>query len=67
MTSDKLDELDDLAETLKELTINDSGYYVSNSANANESKGDPASDPKTFHHTSDKKKRKVTYTSKGIL
>ena len=43
-----------LPETLKVLTINDSLYY--------DSKGDPASDPKTVTHNSDGKKRKVTDT-----
>ena len=45
-TIEKLDTSDKLAETLKGLTINDSEYYVSNSATTNDAKGDPASDPK---------------------
>ena len=35
-TSDKLDKLDNMANTLKYLTINDAGYYESNSAAASE-------------------------------
>ena len=49
------------------MTINDAEYYVSDSANANDSKGYPASNPKTVAHTSDGKKRKVTDTSNGIF
>ena len=54
-TSEKLDKSDELADKLKDLTINDAQYYVSNSATANDAKGDPASDPKTVTHTSDGK------------
>ena len=67
MTSEKLDKSDALAETLKELTINDDGYYASDSANANDAIGDPASDPKKVTHTSDGKKIKVKDTSNGDL
>ena len=67
LTSEKLDKSDDLVETLKELTFNYDGYYVSNSANTNDAKVNPASNWKTFTHTSDGKKRKVTDTSKGNL
>ena len=52
-TSEKLDKSYALAEMLKELTIYVSGYYWSDSANANDEKSDPASDPKTVTHTSD--------------
>ena len=62
-TSEKLDKSNALAETLKGFTINNAGYYESESANANDLKVDPVSDPKTFIHTSDRKKRKVTDTS----
>ena len=51
-----------LAETLKWFTINNIGYYESDSANRNNSKVDPASDPKVATHTSDREKIKVTYT-----
>ena len=54
-TSEKLDKLDDLAETLKYLTIHDAEYYVASSATKNDAKGDPVSDPKTVTHTSDGK------------
>ena len=64
-TSEKLYKSGDLAETLKDLTINNPEYYVSNSANGNKTKGDPASDPKKVTHTSDGK-GKVTDTTNGI-
>ena len=67
LKSEKLDKLDELAETLKELTINDTGYYLSDSANANDAKGYPASNQKIVNHTSDGKKRKFTDTSNRIL
>ena len=67
LTNEKLDKSGDLAEMLKDLTINDVEYYVSSSENTNDTKGCPASDPKTFTHTSDGKKIKVTDTSNGIL
>ena len=62
LTSDKLDKLDEPAETSNESKTNDAGYYVSDSAYMNDAKGDPASDPKTVTHTSDGKE-KVTDTS----
>ena len=52
---------------LTDLTINDAEYYVSESANMKDAKGDPASDPNTVTHTSNGNKRKVTDTSNGIL
>ena len=61
-TSEKLDKPDELADMLKDLTINDAEYYVSNSVTANDAKWDPASDPKTVTHTRDGKER-VTNTS----
>ena len=39
LTSDNLDKSDELVETLKDLTINNAVYYVSESANANGAKG----------------------------
>ena len=62
LTSEKRNNLDALAETLKVLTINNSGYYESESANTNDAKGDPTSDQKVATHPSDRKKRKVTDT-----
>ena len=67
LTIEKRDKPNKLAETLKDVQINDAKYYVPDSANENEAKGDPASNPKTFNHTSDGKKRKVTDTSNRIL
>ena len=67
MTCEKLDKSDELSETLKDLKNNDAEYYVSNSENANDANGDPASDPKIITHTSDGKKRKVMNTSNRIL
>ena len=43
LTSEKQDKSDGLAETLKGFTINDAGYYGSESANVNDAKGNPAS------------------------
>ena len=48
-------------------TINDAGYYVSESGEKNDKKGNPESDLKTVTHTSDGKKRKVTDTNNKIL
>ena len=59
LISEKLNKSDEMAEALNILTINDSEYYVSDSANANDAKGDTASDTKTVTYTSDGKKRKV--------
>ena len=67
LKSEKLDKSDKLEEMLKDFTINNAEYYVSGSANTNDAKGDPASNPKTVNHTSDRNKRKVTDTSNGIL
>ena len=67
LTSENLDKSDGLVENLKELTIIYAGYYESDSANANDAKGYPASDPKIYNHTSDRKKRRVTDTSNGYL
>ena len=57
LTSERLNNSDVLAKTLKLLTINDAGYYESDK---NDAKGNPASDPKLATLTSDGKKRKVT-------
>ena len=67
LTSEKRNKLDILAETLKGLKINNTGYYESESANANDAKGDPVSDPKVATHTSYGKKIKVTDTINGDL
>ena len=60
LTSQRINNLDTLAETLKVLTINDAGYYNSGK---NYAEGDPASNPKVATHTSDGNKIKVTDTS----
>ena len=57
LTSERMNNSDALAETLKGLTINDDGYYNSDE---NDAEGDPKSNPKLATHTSDGKKRKVT-------
>ena len=61
-TSERLNNLDALAETLKLLTINDAGYYESEE---NYVKFNPAISPNVDTHTTDGKKRKVTNTSNG--
>ena len=53
LKSEKRDNLDVLTETLKGLTINDSGYYEPESANANNEKGYPASNLQVATHTTD--------------
>ena len=58
--------MDELSDTLNDLIINDAEYYVSNSATANDAKGNPAINPKTVTRTSDVR-GKVTYTSIVIL
>ena len=59
LTSETLNNSDALAETLKRLTINATIYYESFE---NDTKGNPASDPKVATHNSDGNKRKVTDT-----
>ena len=66
MTSEKRNNSGALAEALKGLTINDAGYYESDSANVNDAKGDLASNPKVATHTSDGKKRKLQTLAKDI-
>ena len=58
LTSENLDKLYELVETLKDLTINAAEYYLSESVNSNDAKGNSASDPKTVDHTSDGNKKK---------
>ena len=67
LTSEKLDKSDALAETLKYLTINDTAYYESDSANENDEKVDSTRNPKIVTHTSDENKRKFTDTSNRYL
>ena len=54
-TSEKLDKLDDLADTLKDLTINDNKYYASNSVTTSDAQGDLTRNPKTVTYTSNRK------------
>ena len=54
LTSNRLNNSDALAETLKILTINDARYCESDK---NGAKGDPARNPKVATHTSDRKKK----------
>ena len=63
LKSEKRNELDALAETLRGLKINNNGNYESDSVNGNDAKGDPASDLRVATHTSDDKKKKVMDTS----
>ena len=67
LTREKRNNLNALEETIKRLTINDAGYYEADSENANDAKGDPASDPKVATHTSDRNKIIVTNTSNRYL
>ena len=53
-TSKKLDNLDDLADALKYLTINDAKYYESDKETAIDAQGDPTRDPKIVTHTSNR-------------
>ena len=64
LTSERINYLDALAETLKGLTINNAGYYH---LDKNDAEGNPSSNPKVATHTSDRKKIKVTDTSNGNL
>ena len=65
LTSEKRDKLDAISEMLKGLKIKDSGYHEPESENANDTKGDPASNSNTATH--DRNKRKVTDTKNGDL
>ena len=67
LTSEKLDKSDKVAETLNYFTINHIEYYVSDSADKNDVKVDPAIDSNAVTHISDGKKRKVMDTSNRIL
>ena len=60
LTSERLSNLDTLAEMLKGLIINYTGYYNSYK---NDADGNISSNPKIATHTSDGKKRKVTKSS----
>ena len=63
-TSEKLDKPDNLADALKDLTINNTGYYESDISTAGDAKGDLTHNLKTVTHTSNRTE-KVTDTSSG--
>ena len=63
LTSERINYLDVLAETLRGLTINNAGYYH---LYKNDAEADPASNPKVATHTSDEK-NKVTDTTNENL
>ena len=64
LTSKRLNNSDALSETLKILTIKNSGYYNSDE---NDAEGDPERYPKVGTHINDGNKRKVADTSNGNL
>ena len=64
LTSERINNSDALEETLKVLTINNTGYYNSDE---NDAEGDPESDPKVATPTSHGNKRKFTDTSNRNL
>ena len=49
--SEKLDKSDDLLDAVKNLTINDTKYYESNTATANDAQGNLTCNPETVTHT----------------
>ena len=49
LTSEKLVKSDELAERLNFLRINDAEYYISDSVNTNDAKGDPAKRSKDIY------------------
>ena len=57
LTSERRIYSEIMAETIKGLTINKSGYYNSEK---NDAEGDPKIDPKVENHNSGRNKRKVT-------
>ena len=65
LKSEKLDKSYELAEMLKDLTINYAAYYVSYAANANDAKGDPEKKSQPAIHTSDG--RVVPYPDYNII
>ena len=50
-TREKLDKLDELAEVVKDLTINNTNYYESNTATASDKQGDSTRNTETVTHT----------------
>ena len=58
--------MDELADALKDLTINDVKYYESNTATARDAQGDLTHKLETLTHTRNRNET-VTHTSNGIL
>ena len=48
-----------MAKKLKYLTVNDARYYESDSGNKNDTNGNPARNPNTVTHNSDRKEKKL--------
>ena len=65
-TSNKIDKSDELLYALRNLTINNAIYYVSNSATARDAQVNLTCNPKTVTNTINRKE-KVTDTSNGNL
>ena len=63
-TSENLDKSDELLDTVKNLTINDSKYYESNTATASDSQGDITRNPETVTRTSNRNET-VTHIRNG--
>ena len=63
-TSENRDKSDKMADTLKDLTINNSKYYTSNSETASDKQGNLKCDPKMVTHTSNGRE-KFTDNSNG--
>ena len=61
-TSEKLNKSDELVGAVKNLIINDSGYYESNTATASDAQGDISRNPETVTNTGNGNKT-VTHTS----
>ena len=56
-TSGKLDKTDELADALKDLTINDTGYYESETVTARDAQDELTRNPKIVTHTSNRKEQ----------
>ena len=65
-TSEKLDKLDELEKSVKNLTTNNSEYYESNTVTASVAQGDLTHNKETITHTSNGNKT-VTRTGNGIF
>ena len=54
VTTVKIEKLDELVDTVKNLTINDAEYYDSNTATASDAQGNLTIDPEIVTHASNK-------------